>query len=58
MCKEVPSQYKQIIDELVIRIGDSCQKIFPYVSELGNSIELFDNGLKITIEKDNNVNES
>ena len=50
MCKEVPSQYKQIIDELVIRIGDSCQKIFPYVSELGNSIELFDNGLKITIE--------
>lgn len=45
----VPIQYKKNIDKLICDIGDSINALRPYITELGESLELENDNFKAEI---------
>ena len=48
--EDVPIQYKEKIDSLIVGIGDLVNEMLPYIGELGDNFEMENDNFIVTIK--------
>lgn len=55
MTEPIPTQYKRLTDECVNDIMDAAKRLYPIITELGNSITMTDGRIVVVVSRKEDI---